>query len=119
MSVLVLRCLLNDWVFLKIAEGRRVVRKRTRSRVDRTRAERTCARAMGRATTSRADTKTFRGLGVGVEIVWIVGGCLAAHLCRHTAKPLITYALDVALCLRTFRHLDFVVYGRWVEICKH
>ena len=119
MSVLVLRCLLNDWVFLKIAEGRREVRIRIRSRVVRTRAERTRARAIARATTSRADTKTFRGLGVGVEIVGIIVSRTAAHLSRHTAKPLITYALDIALCLWTFCHLDFVVYGRGVESCKH
>ena len=47
MSVLVLRCLLNDWVFLKIAEGRRVVRTRIRSRVARIRVERTRERARG------------------------------------------------------------------------
>ena len=58
MSVLVLRCLLNDWVFLKIAEGRRVVRIRNRSRGGRIRAERTRVRAIERVTTSRADTKT-------------------------------------------------------------
>ena len=57
--VLVLSCLFYDGVFLKIAEGRRVVRTRIRSRAARIRAERTRVGAIVRATTSRADTKTF------------------------------------------------------------
>ena len=57
--VLVLSCLFYDGVFLKIAEGRRVVRMRIRSRAVRIRVERTRERAIGRVTTSRADTKSF------------------------------------------------------------
>lgn len=60
-------------VFRKKAEGRREVRRRSRSRVVRIRAGRARIRAIVRATASRADTKACLAGSVRIKMVTVIG----------------------------------------------
>ena len=77
--------LFNHRIFHKEAEGRRVVRIRSRRSVIRMHAERARMRTIVSVTASRADTKARGLVCIGIEIVRIIRYRTSSHFRRHGA----------------------------------